>query len=145
VKNQPDRISALEEIGFQWSGNASLGWLEVVHAAAIYSQLHGRELNVPQNFVVPCPPKAFRTNSVASPFGGIASNDETWPWPEKLWGLKLGQRLKDIRLKGRYLKGKSANARIMQLDALGFVWKPKRGPRQLSPSHALCDDQPHTT
>lgn len=140
VKNQPDRISALEEIGFQWSGNASLGWLEVVHAAAIYSQLHGRQLNVPQTFVVPCPPKAYRTNSLASPFGGMACKEETWPWPEKLWGLKLGQRLKDIRLKGRYLKGKSANARIMQLDALGFVWKPKRGPRQLPPLYALCDD-----
>ncbi len=141
MKNQPDRIAALEEIGFQWSGNASLGWLEVVHAAAIYSQLHGRQLNVPQTFVVPSPAKRYYANSVTSPFVGVTGTREAWPWPEKLWGLKLGQRLKDIRVKGRYLKGKSANARRMQLDALGFVWKPKRGPRQLPQSFMMYDDQ----
>jgi len=131
VKDAPERKAALEEIGFQWSGNASLGWLEVVHAAAIYSQIHGRQLNVPQTFVVPSPSNYSSRISPLSVFGGGSIN-ETWPWPEKLWGLKLGQRLKDIRLKGRYLKGKSANARRMQLDALGFVWKPERGPRLIT-------------
>ena len=35
VKNNPERRRALEELGFQFSGNATLGWLEVIHAAAI--------------------------------------------------------------------------------------------------------------
>ena len=46
---------------------------------------------------------------------------------EYLWGFPLGQRLKDVRLKGAYLKGGSNQERRRQLDALGFVWKPKRG------------------
>jgi hypothetical protein len=45
---------------------------------------------------------------------------------EKLWGLKLGQRLKDIRLKGAYLKGKSGSKRKAQLNTLGFVWEPRK-------------------
>ena len=97
VKSHPDRKQALEDIGFRWkNGNASLGWLDVVHAAAIYSQMHGRTLNVPLSFTVPAPPQDT-----------VDSNTEfidSWPWPQRLWGLKLGQRLKDIRLKGAYLK-----------------------------------------
>ena len=46
---------------------------------------------------------------------------------EHLWGLPLGQRLKDVRQKGAYLKGKNGEARRRQLDALGFNWTPKRG------------------
>ena len=46
---------------------------------------------------------------------------------ESLWGFPLGQRLRDIRVKGYYLKGKNSGARRRQLDALGFNWEPKRG------------------
>lgn len=46
---------------------------------------------------------------------------------EYLWGFPLGQRLRDIRVKGYYLRGKNADARRRQLDALGFYWEPKRG------------------
>ena len=92
-----------------------------MHAAAIYSQMHGRILNVPFDFVVPAPPSATLSN---------AHYDDSWPWPEQLWGLKLGQRLKDVRLRGAYLKGSDAKIRKAQLDALGFVWNPKRGRRK---------------
>ena len=52
---------------------------------------------------------------------------------EQLWGFPLGQRLKDVRVKGAHLKSeKSAKARRAQLDALGFVWEPKRGRRKRS-------------
>ena len=96
LKGHPERKQALEDIGFRWrNGNASLGWLDVVHAAAIYSQMHGRVLNVPLSFTVPAPPQGTAADSVCV---------DSWPWPERLWGLKLGQRLKDIRLKGAYLK-----------------------------------------
>lgn len=123
LKNNPQRIKALENIGFNWCGNATLGWLEVVHAAAIYSKLHGRTLDVPAKFVVPSPPETNR-DSLLLNIEGI------WPWPEKLWGFPLGQRLKDIRLKNAYMTGDSASLRRTQLDALGFNWKPKRGRRR---------------
>eukprot|EP00804_Cyclotella_cryptica_P005692 CCRYP_000060-RB/>CCRYP_000060-RB protein AED:0.03 eAED:0.03 QI:664/1/1/1/0.5/0.66/3/167/333 len=119
IKNHPDRKSRLEDIGFRFSGNASLGWLDVVHAAAIYSQMHGRILDVPCNFVVPTPPEGIMFDA-----------SDAWPWPEHLSGLKLGQRLKDVRLKGSYLKGRDAPTRKAQLDALGFVWNPTRGRRR---------------
>jgi len=120
VKGHPRRQRLLEEIGFRWSGNATLGWLDVVHAAAIYSQMHGRVLNPPLQFVVPSPP---------TPDSEL---DDLWPWPERLWGLRLGQRLKDVRVKGAYLKGPDAHIRKAQLDNLGFVWVPKRGRRKRS-------------
>jgi len=121
VKNRPHRVRQLEDIGFRWSGNAKLGWLDVVQAAAIYSQMHGRVLNVPFNFVIPAPPLDAESNPQCV---------DSWPWPERLWGLKLGQRLKDVRLKGAYLKGPDAHVRKAQLDNLGFVWHPKRGRRK---------------
>jgi len=120
VKGRPDRQRALEEVGFMLQGgNAKLGWLAVVQAAAIYSQMHNKVLNVPLNFVVPGPP--------------LDADDlcyETWPWPRRLWGLKLGQRLKDVRQKNAYLKGSDAGIRRAQLNQLGFVWAPKRGRRK---------------
>lgn len=109
VKNNPERQQMLEELGFRWSGNANLAWLKVVHAAAIYSKLHNRTLSVPNNFVVPEAPRHF-----------LAAED--WPWPEHLWGVPLGQRLKEIRVNGIYLKGKDGPQRRRQLDALGFIW-----------------------
>lgn len=114
VKGKPRRKQRLEEMGFRWNGNSDLGWLKVVHAAAIYSQLNGRKLDVPYNFVVPEPP----------------SDQAEWPWPEHLWGLRLGQRLKDVRVKGAYLSGDVGASRRRQLDALGMNWEPKRGRRK---------------
>ncbi|KAL3939661.1 MAG: hypothetical protein SGBAC_005662 [Bacillariaceae sp.] len=123
VKGHPKRLKVLLELGFHIAGNDSLRWLEVVHASAVYSQLHGRVLNVPLTFVVPAPPQLVDDKVIGS--------DDAWPWPEYLWGFPLGQRLKDIRLNGNYLKGKEADERRSQLNALGFVWSPKRGRRKI--------------
>jgi Helicase associated domain len=117
VKDSPRRKEILEQLGFRWSGNTMFSWLEVVHAAAIFSKLNNRHLNVPYQFVVPSPPSVEAT----------ATTDADWPWPEYLWGLPLGQRMKDIRIRNAYLKGTDRNSRLRQLEALGFVWKPKRG------------------
>lgn len=130
VKNNPERRRALEELGFQFNGNATLGWLEVIHAAAIYSRLHGRNLDVPAKFVVPAPPHASGNGNGSGDVTSVYPGETEWPWPEHLWGLTLGQRLKDIRLRGAYLKGDSASSRRAQLDALGFNWSPKRGRRK---------------
>jgi hypothetical protein len=121
VKDKLDRQHMLEELGFRWTGNADLGWLQVVHAAAIYSRINSRKLDVPSNFIVPQPPD----NIVG---------EEEWPWPDHLWGLPLGQRLKDVRLKGAYLHGENGKARRQQLDTLGFTWKPKRGRPKAQPA-----------
>eukprot|EP00586_Coscinodiscus_wailesii_P015710 CAMPEP_0172498278 /NCGR_PEP_ID=MMETSP1066-20121228/111542_1 /TAXON_ID=671091 /ORGANISM="Coscinodiscus wailesii, Strain CCMP2513" /LENGTH=435 /DNA_ID=CAMNT_0013271497 /DNA_START=126 /DNA_END=1430 /DNA_ORIENTATION=- len=128
VKNYPERRRVLKEIGFWFGGNSNLGWLEVVHAAAIYSKMHGKRLCVPTNFVVPAPPGMSDAKRHGQ--GCCCDLEWPWPWPEQLWGLPLGQRLRDVRLKGRYLTGQLAASRRAQLDALGFEWNPKRGRRK---------------
>ena len=113
VKGKSFRRKMLDDLGFHWSGNADIGWLRVSHAAAIYSRINNRKLDVPYHFKVPAPPD------------DIIEKDN-WPWPEHLWGLPLGQRLKDVRLKGAYLRGPYAEKRRKQLEALGFNWSPKK-------------------
>ena len=49
--------------------------MDVVHAAAIYSKIHGRFLDVPANFVVP-----------SAPDGNYLDTDDVWPWPDHLSG-----------------------------------------------------------
>jgi len=122
IRNKPERQQMLQELGFRYSGNACLGWLEVMHAAAIYSRMNNRNLNVPFNFAVPAPPPTTDNLSQNS-----MQTEEDWPWPEHLWGFPLGQRLKDVRVRGAYLSGEMGVERRRQLDALGFNWKPKRG------------------
>ena len=78
VKNNPERLHMLEELGFHLSGNSSLGWLSVVHAAAIYSQLNNRKLDVPSKFVVPAPPRRYCKNGSQRE---IVGSDDAWPWP----------------------------------------------------------------
>jgi len=125
IKNRPERRQILKDLGFWFGGNGTLGWLDVMHAAAIYSKMHERKLAVPTGFVVPSP---YARNCTGATDQVYCNGD--WPWPEQLWGLPLGQRLRDVRLKGRYLTGSSAASRISQLNALGFEWKPKRGRRK---------------
>lgn len=74
VKGNPERMQTLEKLGFHRNGNTALGWLEVVHAAAIYSRMHDRDLNVPVAFVVPSPPDP--KDELES-----AVDLEDWPWP----------------------------------------------------------------
>ena len=71
IKNNAERKRALQEIGFQLNGNATLGWLRVVHAAAIYSKMHNRTLDVPISFRVP------------SPHSSSGDITDAWPWPGK--------------------------------------------------------------
>ena len=136
IKNDIERQKALVEVGLLPSGNSTLAWLEVVHAAAIYSKLHDNILDVPVNFKVPAPPKSSPPPSSDDSNGWMPYQDtmiDDWPWPKTLWGLPLGQRLKDVRLKDRYLNNaQTRDARRAQLDALGFVWQPKRGRRKRS-------------
>lgn len=83
IKDHPDRLRKLIEIGFHAGGNDSLKWLEVVHAAAVYSQMNGRNLDVPQQFIVPGPPRVNHTSigEVVSEGSGVVGSDDAWPWP----------------------------------------------------------------
>ena len=80
VKDRPERLKELADIGYHVGGNDSLKWLEVVHAAAVYSQMHGRNLDVPQHFVVPAPPMICVSENSTHPSRVIGS-DDAWPWP----------------------------------------------------------------
>ena len=127
VKDNPERKLMLNQLGFQFAPNTDIGWLKTIHAAAIYSQIHDRVLDVPLNFVVP-EPIASNENDDDDYCSIYGCYEENWIWPKYLWGLPLGVRLRDVRRKGAYLKNKdTARSRIAQLNALGFVWKPKRG------------------
>jgi Helicase associated domain len=79
VKPYPQRQKMLANIGFLVGGNASLGWLEVVHAAAVFSQMNQRNLDVPSTFVVPAPPHRMQLTSGSQ----ITGSDDAWPWPGK--------------------------------------------------------------
>lgn len=135
IKGEPHRIKILADLGFYVAGgsNSNLRWLEVVHAAAVYSQMNNNQLEVPTNFVVPAPPRRVASCSIDYKINKkmdntcVVGSDDAWPWPEYLWGFPLGQRLRDIRVKGYYMKEKNSSARRRQLDALGFNWEPKRG------------------
>jgi hypothetical protein len=113
----------------------------VVHAAAIYSRLNGHSLDVPYKFVVPSPTAAFIAQQ-KSKEGNENSVDDEWPWPQYLWNLPLGQRIKEIRITGAYLKGKDKIERIRQLDALGFVWNVREHRRQKKQLKLLQNQDP---
>jgi len=80
IKDRPERLKELADIGYHVGGNDSLKWLEVVHAAAVYSQMHGRNLDVPQHFVVPAPPTMCSYDDGVHSSRVIGS-DDAWPWP----------------------------------------------------------------
>ena len=84
VKGDRRRQQLLEGLRFQWSGNASLGWLEVVHAAAIYSKLHNRNLEVPFDFKVPPPPNDSGPTMRVDTIAAADDDDGVWPWPGML-------------------------------------------------------------
>jgi hypothetical protein len=90
VKGQPEKLKVLAELGFHSGGNDSLSWLEVVHAAAVYSQMHQRKLEVPANFVVPAPPRLVPRGE-DSAVSCVVGSDEAWPWPGRCCICRLPQ------------------------------------------------------
>lgn len=56
------------------------------------------------------------------------------PWPEELWGYRLGVRVGNLRTTGRFLTGVddgTREERIALLDELGFEWKPRLPKKEL--------------
>ena len=96
----------LDKIGFVWDVRTHRFGL-IKKALLIYREIEGT-LDVRQAFVVPSQPRL---------------NQGAWEniWPRELWGMKLGNRVRDIR-QGRYAKFRE------ELDEIGFVWISERAP-----------------
>ena len=101
VKNQPDRVSELNRMGFVWE-RLQPEWNLILESLIVYKALDGNVL-VPSTFIVP--------------------NDDD-RWPKACWGISLGNSVYKIRNRGDHLGGNNPNAwsRRQQLDAIGFVW-----------------------
>jgi hypothetical protein len=87
----------LKGIGFAWCKNEEKWEKVVVPALLTYKEVHG-DLEVPQQFEVP-PSK---------------------PWPEHLWGMKLGTTVSQIRSSETYVRNDPE--RRQWLDSKGFEW-----------------------
>jgi hypothetical protein len=98
VRDDPERKQWLDDNGFVWD-ETERRWQELVQPAlSMYKQEHGN-MHVPRSFVVP----------------------SAEPWPEKLWGLKLGVTLNKIRSKGDFVS--DSPERRQWLDGEGFAWE----------------------
>jgi hypothetical protein len=87
----------LEEMGFAWCKNEERWEQGVVPALVTYKQVCGNLL-VQRDFRVP-PSK---------------------PWPEHLWGMRLGETVNRIRSLDHYMHGDPE--RRQWLDSIGFEW-----------------------
>jgi hypothetical protein len=96
VKHHPERRAELDALGFVWDDQERC-WEEVCAALLAYREVHG-DLEVSNAFVVP----------------------SEAPWPEEAWGMKLGDRVRNIRGSEQYVKHHPE--RRAELDALGFRW-----------------------
>ena len=89
-------VAQLDALRFVWS-MPEWRWQCVLQSLVAYKKLHG-DLQVPSEFVVP----------------------SEAPWPKEAWGLKLGQRVNNIRSAEQYVKDEPE--RRAELDAMGFRW-----------------------
>jgi hypothetical protein len=87
----------LEEIGFAWCKNEERWEKVVVPALLTYKEING-DLEVPRTFEVP----------------------PSSPWPEHLWGMKLGMTVHRIRSAEYFVRNDPE--RRQWLDSTGFVW-----------------------
>ena len=80
VKDHPERRAVLDALGLVWD-DLERRWEEVHAALLAYQQVHG-DLEVTKAFVVP----------------------SEAPWPEEAWGMKLGERVRNIRALEHHVK-----------------------------------------
>jgi hypothetical protein len=96
VRDRPDRVKQLEELGFVWD-EKERQWEVVKEALATYKRKYG-DMTVKQSFVVP-------------------KGEE---WPEEAWGVTLGKTVNQIRSSNYFVDG-NPERRQWLVDE-GFVW-----------------------
>jgi hypothetical protein len=85
----------LDSLGFVWDVRAFVWTEQIAPALKVYAKKRGH-CSMTVSFVVP----------------------SQAPWPKKAWGLKLGQKLGNMRRKGTFFEYFGLDAKW--LDALGF-------------------------
>jgi Helicase associated domain len=93
----PSVREELEKLGLRKLGDKfdTRHWEYIYSALQVYKSLYGN-LNVQYNFMVP----------------------HSAPWPESIWGLKLGYRLRNIRYRGDFVNERPECRRL--LEEIGF-------------------------
>ena len=89
-------MAQLEALRFVWDV-PEWRWQCVLQSLLAYKEVHG-DLEVLRQCVVP----------------------SEAPWPQEAWGMKLGERVHNIRSREDFVKHHPE--RRAELDALGFVW-----------------------
>ncbi|OQR81718.1 hypothetical protein THRCLA_11469 [Thraustotheca clavata] len=95
----PERKSALDAIGFVWDATEE-HFQYRLDALKVFKNIYGH-VNVPRKFIVP---------------------EDELEWPERFWGMKLGEMIKSIQTN----KAAQTEDRVDALNALGLQWKRQR-------------------
>ncbi|CAN0042984.1 unnamed protein product, partial [Ectocarpus sp. 12 AP-2014] len=99
----PERVQLLRTMGFEWEHTAVPDeWELIILGIGVFFGIHGHS-RVPMRFVVPA--------------------EE--PWPMEIWGHKLGSRIAQMRMTGRWLgqDEKTTEERRTVLEQYGFEWR----------------------
>eukprot|EP00752_Nemacystus_decipiens_P003968 g3634.t1 len=103
MSQYPDRVQLLVDMGFEWDNTTAPDeWERIILGVEVFYRLNSHS-RVPMRFVVP-------------------AED---PWPMQIWGHKLGTRIAQMRMTGRYLGQDEATAdkRRTALEQFGFEWR----------------------
>ncbi|CAM9491472.1 unnamed protein product, partial [Laminaria digitata] len=99
----PERVQLLKNMGFEWEHSAVADeWDQIITGIETFYRINGHS-RVPTRFVIPA--------------------EE--PWPMEIWGHKLGSRIAQMRMTGRWLGDteETLEERRNILDKLGFEWR----------------------
>ncbi|CAM9248048.1 unnamed protein product [Ectocarpus fasciculatus] len=99
----PERVQLLLTMGFEWEHTAVPDeWELIILGIGVFFGIHGHS-RVPMRFIVPA--------------------EE--PWPMEIWGHKLGSRIAQMRMTGRWLgqDEKTTEERRTILEQYGFEWR----------------------
>ena len=122
IRNRGDFKSyeeVLKKMEFQYSSEINLRFEMIFEALVVYKEKFGH-LYVPKSFVVP----SFAENKLDN-----MSFSSNTTWPLHLRGLKLGNRVDNIRNKKSF---RSSPEFAERLDKLGFIWEHLRDTRNIT-------------
>ncbi|KAG5187781.1 hypothetical protein JKP88DRAFT_353591 [Tribonema minus] len=127
IRTNPLRIRQLNDAAFQWQSRAEAAFARLVRGIKVRDAgaKHRTSDGKCNSFMFARRVrgvKAYKVimESVTIPVAFTVPPED--PWPQELWGFRLGTALRDVRVKGYYLNKPATRVqRIAQLQALG-VW-----------------------